>query len=151
LLIAGNDVHFPRVVKASGLTHLLDDPRFNTHQSRLENAEALEGILGEWMKQQTADEIVELMGNTGAPCAKIATIDEMVKNPQLHHRGQIVEIEHPKAGKVTMHGLTMKLSETPPSIRRPAPSLGEHTAEILSEWLGYTDGQVAELKTQGVL
>lgn len=151
LLVAGNDVHFPRVVKASGLDHLLEDPRFKTHAGRLENAAAVEEIVAAWVKQHTADEVVELMGQTGAPCAKIATVDEMVRNPQLHHRKQIVEIDHPKAGKVTMHGLTMKLSETPPAIRRPPPVLGEHTAEVLREWLGYTDEQVAGLKTEGVL
>lgn len=151
LLVAGNDVHFPRVVKATGLDHLLEDSRFQTIPDRLKNAEALEAIIGEWMKRHTAEEIVELMGGTGAPCAKIATLDEVVRNPQLHHRQQIVEIDHPKAGKVTMHGLTMKMSETPPSIRRAAPSLGEHTAEVLSEWLGYTETQIAKLRDDGVM
>ncbi|MBE0529582.1 MAG: CoA transferase [Rhodospirillales bacterium] len=151
LLVAGNDVHFPRVVKAAGLDALLDDPRFKTIPDRLKNADALETIIGEWMKQHPAEEVVELMGSTGAPCAKIATIDEVVQNPQLRHRGQIIDIEHPKAGTVTMHGLTMKMSETPPSIRRPAPSLGEHTAEVLSEWLGYTEGQIDKLTEDGVL
>ena len=151
LLIAGNDVHFPRVVKATGLTHLLDDPRFKTIPSRLANAESLEAILGEWMKQHTAEEVVELMGGTGAPCAKIATIADVVKNPQLHHRNQIIEMDHPKAGKVTTHGLTIKMSETPPTLRRPAPSLGEHTAEVLAEWLGYSKGQIDKLTEDGVL
>ncbi|MDP6125193.1 MAG: CoA transferase, partial [Candidatus Latescibacteria bacterium] len=85
------------------------------------------------------------------PCAKIATIDEVVDNPQLRHRGQIVEVEHPNAGTVPMQGMVVKLSDTPGEIRLPPPSISEHTEQILNEWLGMNDSDVAQLRDDGVV
>jgi crotonobetainyl-CoA:carnitine CoA-transferase CaiB-like acyl-CoA transferase len=85
------------------------------------------------------------------PCAKVATIDEVVVNPQLRHRGMIAEVEHPTAGRVPMQGLHTHFSDTPKQIRYPAPLLGQHNEEVLGRWLGLPPTEVAKLKAEGVL
>lgn len=75
-----------------------------------------------------------LMDKAGVPCSAVATIDEVLQNPQLKARNQLVDIEHPTAGTYTTHGVTVSLSDTPGSIRRAPPVLGAHTDEVLAEW-----------------
>ena len=81
----------------------------------------------------------------------INTIDQVVKHPQVQARGMIVESEHPVAGKVKRVGVPVKLSETPGSVREPAPLLGQHTDEVLHEYLGMTDAEIAALRQEGVI
>ncbi|MFC7397843.1 CaiB/BaiF CoA transferase family protein [Chelatococcus sp. GCM10030263] len=133
---AGNDALFPRWCKAAGLADLITDERFSSHAARMANADAIEAIVADWAAQHDADAIVDMMVRAEVPSGKVATIAEVVANPQLKHREQIVDIDYPGIGKVPMHGVTVKLSGTANSIRRPAPSIGQHTSEVLTDWLG---------------
>ena len=132
----GTDALFPRLVAAMEMPKLLEDPRFSTFQQRLENNDAIEPVVGAWVRERTADAVVELMDRAGVPCAKVATMADVIANPQRRARGQLVDVLHPSAGTYTTHGVSMRLSDTPGSIRRPPPRVDEHRAEILREWLG---------------
>ncbi|WP_316978283.1 CaiB/BaiF CoA transferase family protein [Shumkonia mesophila] len=131
----GTDALFPRLAETLEMPELLEDPRFSTVYLRLDNADVLEGIVAAWVKERTAETVVELMDKAGVPCAKVATMADIIANPQLRARGQLVEIDHPSAGKYLTNGVPVRLSDTPASIRRPPPLLDEHRAEILREWL----------------
>ena len=86
------------------------------------------------------------------PCAPIWSIDQVAADPHVvEDRQMFVECRHPKAGPLKLTGSHLKLSETPPSIRTPAPELGEHNEAIYGGWLGYSAEQLAELKEAGVL
>jgi crotonobetainyl-CoA:carnitine CoA-transferase CaiB-like acyl-CoA transferase len=87
----------------------------------------------------------------GIPVGAINTIAQVVEHPQVKSRGMIVENEHPVAGKVRLVGIPVKLSETPGSIREPAPLLGQHTEEILQTYLHMGQTEVNELRQAGVL
>jgi crotonobetainyl-CoA:carnitine CoA-transferase CaiB-like acyl-CoA transferase len=91
------------------------------------------------------------MAKFSVPCAKVAEIADVIADPQLRHRGQIIEIEHAEAGKIPMHGFVTRLSETDLSVRHPIPTAGQHTAEILSEWIDYDRDQVAALQSDSVV
>ncbi|WP_029620292.1 CaiB/BaiF CoA transferase family protein [Pseudorhizobium marinum] len=151
LLLSGTNPLFGRLAEAIGQPELSADSCFSTVDARLQNAEAIEQVLRGWIGARETDVVLEVIGRAGVPCAKVATIDEVVENPQLRHRDQIVEIDHPTAGKVSTAGVTMKLSDTPLSIRRPSPTLGQHTSEILLEWLALTDRQIEELMEDAVI
>jgi CoA:oxalate CoA-transferase len=84
------------------------------------------------------------------PCTSVNSIDKVVKDEQVAARDMIVEIEHPTAGKIRMAGLPVKLSANPGSIRRHAPLLGEHTAEVLGE-IGLSDERIRALLAQGII
>lgn len=133
-LHAGTDALFPRLVAAMEQPTLLTDERFLTVQARLANATAIDERVAAWVAKHTAAEVVAAMDRASVPCAKVARIDEVVTNPQLLARNQIVEIEHPVAGRYSTHGVTVSLSATPGEIRRAPPILGAHTEEVLREW-----------------
>ncbi|WP_159014723.1 CaiB/BaiF CoA-transferase family protein [Acidisoma sp. S159] len=150
-LNAGNNIMFPRLCAAMERLDLLNDPRFATHAARMANVAEIEAIVADWVHGFGAEEVVALLTRAQVPCGKVATIDEVVRNPQLLHREQIVEIDHPTIGKLPMHGVTVRFSETKNAIRRPAPSIGEHRRSVLADWLNYTEDQVTALETRGVI
>jgi len=137
-LSAGTDSLFRRFTAAADLMHLLDDPRFATADARLANQDAIEAIVQQWVGLHPAGAVVETMEKAGVPCAKVASISEVTENPQLRHRGQIVDLDHPTVGTYTTHGVAVRLHDTPGRIDRPAPLLGQHSDEVLREWLGET-------------
>jgi CoA:oxalate CoA-transferase len=150
-IASATDGLFPRLVKAMGREDVLENPHFAKNEARMENVEENEKFLGDWVKTRTADEVVDLLRGAGLPCAKVATIDEVVDDPQLRHRKMLVDIEHPTVGRFPTHGVNIHLSETPGSIRRPPPLLGQHNEEVYGEWLGLDSDAVARLKTSGVI
>ncbi|HEY0207935.1 CoA transferase [Acerihabitans sp.] len=137
-LSAGTDTLFARLAQAMDRADLLADDRFSNYHARLENYRAIDAIVADWIKTHSAEEVVASMDLAGVPCSKVATIDEVLENPQLRARNQLVDITHPTAGVYTTHGVTVGLSDTPGVIRRPPPLVGEHTGEVLAEWCGIT-------------
>jgi crotonobetainyl-CoA:carnitine CoA-transferase CaiB-like acyl-CoA transferase len=134
LIVGGDDHMFPRLVRAMGRPQLLADPRFATMADRLAHTAEIEAVVAEWMKQHDADALVARLEAEGLPCAKVATIDEVANSEQLRHRGHIVDI--PFGGRtVPVQGVTMHLSDTPLTVRRAIPQVGEHNDEVLRAWL----------------
>lgn len=150
LMVGGDDNMFPRVVRAMKRPALLDDPRFVSMASRLEHRDAVESIVADWMLAHDADEIVARLEAEGVPCAKIATIDEVVDNPQLRHRGAIADIPVGDS-TVPVQGVTIHLSATPLAIERAMPDVGQHNAEVLQQWLGLQSDQIAALQAEGAI
>ena len=150
-IVAGGDDRFARFAAAVGLDHLLGDPKYATNETRLEHADELEAMVIAWTTSHTCDEVILAMEEARVPCGKVADIAEVLDNPQLRHRGQIVDVDHPNAGTVPMQGFVTKLSDTPAEIRRPAPGAGEHNAEILADWLGYDGDRVRKLADAGII
>jgi crotonobetainyl-CoA:carnitine CoA-transferase CaiB-like acyl-CoA transferase len=150
-LACATDSLFPRLLKAMGRQDLCEDPRFTTHEARIEHVVKGEELLAKWVADQTADEVVARMAKAELPCARVASIDEVVVNPQVVHRGMVAQVEHPTAGSVPMQGVNIHLSETPGSIRRSAPLLGQHNEEVYGRWLGLAPSDVVRMKAEGVI
>ena len=87
----------------------------------------------------------------GIPFGAINNIEQVVNHPQVKARGALVEMDHPRAGKVKMVGAPVRLSETPGSVRTPSPMLGEHTVEVLRDLLGMSAAEVDALRGAGVI
>jgi len=100
--------------------------------------------------KKTRDEWFELLIKNDIPAGKVNSIDEMVADPQLLHRNMILEMEHPKLGKVKQPGIAIKLSETPGKVRSFAPYSGEHTEEVLSS-IGYSSEDLSQLLKAGAI
>jgi CoA:oxalate CoA-transferase len=138
-----------RFVGAMNLQHLTNDPRFSTREARTVNADALHEIIGRIYATKPTDYWVDLLVKAGIPASPVNTVGQMIADKQVIARQMIVEQDHPTAGKISVVGVPVKLSETPGSVRTPAPLLGEHTAEIIGG-LGYRD-RLDELKKAGVI
>ncbi|UCD08845.1 MAG: CoA transferase, partial [Dehalococcoidales bacterium] len=85
------------------------------------------------------------------PCGPINDIAEVVADPQVEHRNMIIDVSHPKLGKVKMLNTPIKLSRTPGSVERSSPELGQDTGEILRDLLGLTDDEINELGQSGII
>ncbi|MDP6352616.1 MAG: CoA transferase [Alphaproteobacteria bacterium] len=148
-IMAGGDTRFARFARAAGLDWMLEDERFATGPARRENVEVLERTIEAWTRTCQAEALEELLATAGVPCAKLRSIGELIDHPQVRHREQIIEIDHPVAGKVPMQGFVAKLSATPSALRKPVPRPGQHSAEVLADWLGWDSARIAALAEPG--
>ena len=150
MIAAGNDVLWANLCKAIGKAELLEDKKFRTNTLRNENYELLKPILAEIMKKETTEHWQEVLDNGGIPNGPINTIDKVIEHPQIKARNMIVEIDHPVSGNLKIPGIPIKLSDTPGNIRRPSPSLGQHTNQILKEILAYDEEKIRELEKENI-
>ena len=150
IAIAG-DEKFAAFMAATGNADLAKDPRFISNSARMENVEALERIITAWTSALSAMEILRTLHAIAVPCARVASIPDVVNNPYLAHRGQLLDMEHPKAGKVPMQGFAVQLGESPMQLRHPPPMLGQHSDDVLSDWLSMPLERVAQLRRDGVI
>jgi len=131
---------------------LADDERFRSHRGRAEHRERINAIVGEWVGRRSCDEVLTALGPDGAdiPCARVATPDELVSDPQLRARDMIERHPHPTLGEVVFHGNPLRFSDAQPRELALAPRLGEHNREIYGE-IGVEADELAQLAEQGVV
>jgi len=147
-----NDAIWQRFVEASGLRSLATDGRFSTNPSRVENHEALKVEVEKWTSEHAVAEIVELLNSQSVPASPIYSIKDVVEDPHIAgSRGMVVNMEHPRVGSVKLLNSPVKMSETKPEPRGPAPMLGENNEEVLTEILGMTRQKIKALRDQGVI
>lgn len=148
---AGNDRLWTRLCnEVLERPELLEDPRFTTLSLRMEHIDDLEREIESVLSAASTDDWVQKLDDAGVPGGPVLTFDETVLNEQVLARGMVQEVEHPAIGAMKMIAPPQKLSETPPTIRRAAPVLGEHTLEIL-ESLGVDPQEAARLAADGVV
>jgi len=126
------------------------EERFRTIDARLRNEDALDEAIAERTRQFTRDELVEKLIAADVLTAPINGVEDVVKDPQILHNKMIVTTDHPTLGPVNVTGIPMRFYETPGSIRRHPPLLGEHTREILQD-LGYGPEDIDSLVAQGLV
>jgi crotonobetainyl-CoA:carnitine CoA-transferase CaiB-like acyl-CoA transferase len=144
------DRYWPNVCRAMGIAELEHDPRFNTVEARHNNAKELVSILDKRFATKTAAEWIEIFKKENVICALIQTTSEVVNDPQALANEYIIWVDDPVRGKTKQVGFPWVFSETPASVRRVAPELGEHTGEILLD-LGYNQDDIARLRQDGVI
>ncbi len=126
------------------------DPRFATNAARVVNRRALVEALNPVFARRTTDEWVTRLLAAGVPAGPIYRMSEVMRDPQVLHREMVVALEHPRAGRITVNGTPVKLTETPGGIRTPPPVLGEHTGDVLRE-LGLAEAELTGLRNDGVI
>lgn len=144
VLAVGNDLQFRKFCELIGRPELSVDPRFATNSDRVENREALLGLLAPILKTRDAGEWVAMLWERGIPAGPINTLDQVFADPQVLHREMLQEISHPTAGLLRQVGIPIKFGSTPGAIRRHPPLLGEHTEAVLGE-LGYSPETISRL------
>lgn len=141
---------WPAFCAALGREELVDDPRFETNADRVENREALDSLLNEELRNYTTAEVVALMDEYDVPASEVKDMEAVFENPQVQAREMQQSVAHPAVGDVEMPGSPMFFSETPTSIRRHPPELGEHTEEILHEY-GFGGDEVEEFDSNDIV
>ena len=139
-----------RMCRAIGHDAMLDDPRYTTNTDRVEHRAECVGELSALFAQKTTAHWVDLIVEAGVPCGPINTVADVVSNPQVLARNMIAEVDHPNIPNLKFPGSPLKLTDSPATIRRVPPMLGQHNEEILEE-AGYSPEKIADLKERGVL
>lgn len=151
VLVCSTDSTFNRLAKAMGRLDMLEDERFNTNSQRLKHDDEVQQIVKDWIHQYNLKELQELLDKYGVPVSPILSIKDIFENEHYKARKNIVEVEHPRLGKIKVPGVVPNFSKTPGSIRYRAPELGEHNEEILGGQLGLSNEELDALKAKGVI
>src|SRR5712692_3780126 len=133
-----------------GVEPLADDPRFATPALRVQHRKELEALLQPRFLSAATSVWLEKLEAAGVPAGPIWSYDQVFTDPHVKAREMAVEVDHARAGRTRVLGVPFKLSQTPGAVRRPAPTLGQHTDEILGE-LGYDTAAIADLRTRKIV
>jgi crotonobetainyl-CoA:carnitine CoA-transferase CaiB-like acyl-CoA transferase len=122
-----------RIFETIDRPELKDDPRFCTNDARVAYRDELDAIIAEFVKARTQAENLELFEKAGVTVGPVCSVADLLDHPYVTGREAIIEVEDRDSGSLPMHNIIPRLSASPGRFRRPAPRLGEHTEEILSE------------------
>jgi crotonobetainyl-CoA:carnitine CoA-transferase CaiB-like acyl-CoA transferase len=147
---AAGQQFWPKICAVLDLPGLENDPRFATSPERVKHRKELARLLQGRFDRETTAHWLSRLGAEGIPAGPILTYDRVFADPQVRHREMAVEVDHPVAGRSRVLGVPIKFTETPAGVRRPAPTVGQHTEEIL-EASGYSDADLARLRAEAVI
>jgi crotonobetainyl-CoA:carnitine CoA-transferase CaiB-like acyl-CoA transferase len=150
-----NPAQWERFCRVLGDETLRTEARFATNLERLQNHDEMKARVETALAEATTTEWVVRFETAAIAAGPIYELDEVFDDPQVRHLGLLAEVEQPTyeahGGKARMLGFPFRASRTPASIRRPAPLLGEHTAEVLAEVLDLPPAEIARLADAGAI
>jgi crotonobetainyl-CoA:carnitine CoA-transferase CaiB-like acyl-CoA transferase len=139
-----------RLFRAIGRGDLNEDPRFATNAERIKRRHEVDAIVGGFIAERTLADAIAYFEAEGVTAAPVYDVGQFLDDPHVQDRGIVVEAPDAEMGDVPMHAVVPRLSGTPGGLRRPAPDIGEHNAEIYGR-IGYTAERIASLAAAGVL
>ena len=139
-----------RVFRVVGRPEAIDDPRFATNTDRVQHRTEVDGIVADWVAQRTQVEALRIFAEADVTAGPVYDIAQFMDDPHVQQREIVVELPDDDMGAVPMHNIVPTLSGTPGGFRLPAPRLGQHNDELLTE-LGFDDQAIANFRVQGVI
>ena len=148
--VANNSL-WERCCTAMEHPELVKDPRFATESARVEHRATLVPLLNEILGERSADEWMKRLEAAGVPAGRIRTVPEVCESEHLKARGMIQTLRHPKAGRITVMGVPIKLHATPGEVKTPPPTLGQHTDQVLKSLLKLKPAKIRTLHAEGAI
>ncbi len=145
-----NQANWERIAETLGHAQWKTDPRYQSNQSRMENLESLIADMQAVLGTQSSAYWIERFDEAGVPIGPVHSIAEALSHQQVQAREMVIELDHPKAGKTRALGLPLKMSRHRLSVDYPAPTLGQHSREILSEF-GFESNEIDALYAASVI
>ncbi len=139
-----------RFMAELGLAHVLERPDMRTAEQRRAARGELNALINERLAADTQAHWIDRLNAAGVPCGKVLSVAEVLEDPQVKAQDMVIEVDHGARGVVRMVGFPVKLSGTPARLRRPAPELGAHTGEVLTE-AGFSAAEIAGLRERRVV
>ncbi|MCK1691898.1 CaiB/BaiF CoA-transferase family protein [Bradyrhizobium sp. 145] len=150
VLAVGNDGQFAKLCSVLGKPEWANDSRFGTNAARVTNNAVLTELLGAQFAVRTRREIIAALDEAGVPAAPINTVDQVLADEQIRHRGMLQQLSHPIAGSLPQIVSPIRMQDAPLRFDRAPPTLGQHTRSILGE-IGLSETEIAVLAAEGVV
>jgi formyl-CoA transferase len=144
-----NPEHWPRLLKLVGREDLIGDPRYDTPDARMQCEAEVEDIITSWTMQRTKHEAMAQLSGVGVPAGAVLDTSDLVNEPSFYERGILQTMVHGER-KMAMPTWPVRFDGVPTKVTS-APLLGEHTAEVLADWLGLDAEAVAGLRRDGIV
>ncbi len=142
--------HWHRLLKVLGREDLIGNPDYETPEARRGHTDEVNAMVADWTKRRDKHEAMRIIGAAGVPAGAVLDTMELLNEPSFEQRGILQTAEHPKAGPFKMPSWPVRFDGKPPQVK-PAPLVGQHSAEVLQGWLGLGAAEVADLKRDGVI
>jgi formyl-CoA transferase len=139
-----NPAHWHRLLEVIGRKDLIGDARFDTAAARLKHEPEVDAMIAAWTRQHDKREAMRVLGGAGVPAGAIFDTMELTEEADFERRGIMQTMEHPIAGPFKMPGWPVRFGGRTPDLKS-SPLLGQHTGEVLSEWLGLHADQIDQL------
>lgn len=146
-----DDMVWSRLCVSMEREDLINDDRSKTGTARASNADFLGPIIEGWLTQRTRKEAEQILNGNGVPVGSVYTAKDVFQSEQIQKRKALVTIDDPDVGKYQFARGPAMLSDSPEIETHPAPKLGEHTKNICSSLLGYSEGQISTLEKEGII
>ena len=144
-----NPEHWRRLLTVIGHGELIEDPRFATREARGQHESEIDQMITDWTQRHDKHEAMRLIGGAGVPAGAVLDTGDLLGEPSFEKRGIIQTMQHPK-GTLRMPAFAVRFDGAPAPVK-PAPLLGEHTAEVFGEWLGLNAADVEGLRREGAV
>ncbi len=144
-----NPEHWPRLLKLIGREDLIGDARYDTPDARVQHEAEVDELISSWTRQRTKHEAMAQLSAVGVPAGAVLDTQELVDEPSFYERGILQTMTHGER-KMAMPTWPVRFDGVPAEVKS-APLLGEHTAEVLRDWLGLDDAAVTELRSDGIV
>ena len=150
VIAAVGDQFWPRLLKIFKNPEL-QDPIYNTAYERQKDKQKLESIIQAELLNKNSDYWLAELEKESVPCARVNNLEQAINDEQVQHRNMLVDVPHPEGGSAKIPGNPIKLSTVENEEFVAPPLLGEHTKEVLVNWLGFTDDELLELDKQQII
>ncbi len=150
-IICVREVHWENLVELMGRADLKDDPRFVDQATRGENGRLVDSVVQAWTCALTKDEVTEILRAHQVPSAAVRELPEVVEDAHMHGRGMLHRMEHPELGSVVLPHSPLRFHGEERVELAPSPDLGQHTREVLADWLDYDTRRIEDLIECGAI
>ena len=152
IIIAAGNQHLFGVLCREVLKRpdLADDPKYASMSGRLKYQDELKEVIEDFLKDKTVEQATELILSKKVPAGPIMDISQILRDPHVKQREMFIESEHPTLGSVMLSASAVKLTDTPLTVRTPAPALGQDNQEIFADFLGISQEEFQTLKEKQV-
>jgi crotonobetainyl-CoA:carnitine CoA-transferase CaiB-like acyl-CoA transferase len=145
-----NPEHWARLCKVMGREELIDDPRFAKPADRVTNNAELDAIIEAWTRSRSKHEAMAQVGGAGIPAGAVLDTMELQNDPTFEQRGIMQVMQHPKHAPFKMPAWPVRVDGKPPRVAA-SPMLGQHTSDVLTDWLGLSKADVEKLRTDSIV
>jgi CoA:oxalate CoA-transferase len=151
VLNAPADHHFRCILEVMGRTDLMDDPRFISRSSRVQNLVAVDDLIENWTQSQRKDVLARMLLAAKVPCSAVRKLSEVMNDENMHARGSLQWIDHPELGRVVLPHSPLVFEGTQRRKIEPSLPLGASNEEVYGEWLGHSRAELEQFRAQGVI